>query len=143
MPPLGFGFAPGLTTAAKAARIAIMLGVIALLLLLSYCQGRTDGSNSVKLADERAKSALYQRGLKAGEAAAEQRLADQRRQLKAEKKYEEVIAASPGGRNSPASVAVGCERLRRAGYSGSDLPAECGPSGGNRGKAAAVAGDRD
>lgn len=142
MPPLGFGFAPGLSFAAKAARVAIMLGIVALLLLLSYCQGRTDGSNSVKLADEKAKSALYQRAFKAGEAASEQRLADERRQLEAEKKYEEVIAAAPGGRNSPASVAVGCERLRRAGYSGADLPAECGPSGGNRAKAAAVAGDR-
>lgn len=125
MPPLGFGFAPGLSLAAKAARVAIMLGIVALLLLLSYCQGRTDGSNKVKLADEKAKSALYQRAFKAGEAASEQRLADERRQLEAETKYEEVISAAPGGRNSPAASALACQRLRRAGYSGADLPAEC------------------
>jgi hypothetical protein len=131
MPALGFAFAPGLSFAAKAARIAIMLGIIAALLLLSYCQGRTDGKTSVKLADEKAKTALYQRAYKAGEAASETRLADERRQLEAEKKYEDVIAAAPGGHNSPAAGALACQRLRRAGYSGADLPAECRPSGGN------------
>lgn len=131
MPGLGLAFAPGLSLAAKAGRIAIMLGIVAVLLLLSYWQGRTDGKTSVKLADEKAKTALYQRAYKAGEQASEQRLADERRRLEVEKKYEDVIAAAPGGRNSPAASALGCERLRRAGYSGADLPAECRPSGGH------------
>jgi hypothetical protein len=131
MPALGFGFAPGMTFAAKAARIAIMLGIIAALLLLSYCQGRADGKNKVLLADEKAKSALYQKAFKAGEKASEQRLADERKQLEVEKKYEDAIAAAPGGRNSPAASALACQRLQRAGYSGADLPAECRPSGGN------------
>lgn len=131
LPPLGVAFAPGLSFAAKAARIAIMLGIVAILLLLSYCQGRTDGKNKVLLADEKAKTALYQKAFKAGEKASEQRLADERRKLEVEKKYEDAIAAAPGGRNSPAASALACQRLRRAGYSGADLPAECGPSGGN------------
>lgn len=134
---LGIGFAAGMTQAQKLLRVAGFLLIIGLLLGLSYCQGRTDGGNAVKLEDEKARNKQLERAFTAGEKAAEKRLADQRRQLEAEKKYEEVIAASPGGRNSPASVALGCERLRRAGYSGADLPGECGPSGGNGAKAQA------
>jgi len=123
---LGFGFAAGMTQAQKLLRVAGFIIILGLLLALSYCQGRTDGKNVVKLEDEKARNEQLQRAYKSGEKAAEKRLADQRRQFEAEKKYEQVIAAAPGGRNSPASVALGCERLLRAGYSGAELPAECG-----------------
>ena len=122
---LGLAFAPGMGKAAKLVRIMGALLIVVGLCLASYCQGRSDGKNKVLLADEKAKSALYKKAHAAGEKAAEQRLADERRQLEAEKKYEEVITSAPGGRNSPAATALACERLRRAGYSGSDLPAEC------------------
>ena len=122
---LGLVFAPGMGMAAKAVRIMGALLIVIGLCAASYCQGRADGKNKVLLADEKAKVELYKKGMAAGEKAAEQRLADERRQLEAEKKYEEVIASAPGGRNSPAATALACERLRRAGYGGADLPAEC------------------
>jgi uncharacterized membrane protein YhiD involved in acid resistance len=123
---IGIGFAAGMTPAAKALRIVSFLFVIMLMLLASYCQGRTDGKNKAELANQKAVNAQIERARKEGEKAAEARLADERRQLEAEKQYEAAIAAAPGGRNSPASVALACQRLRRAGYAGSDLPAECG-----------------
>lgn len=127
---IGIGFAAGMTQAQKLLRIAGFIIILGLLLGLSYCQGRTDGKNTIRLENEKARNAQLERAFKAGERAAETRLADERRQLEAEKKYEEVIASAPGGRNSPASVALGCERLRRAGFGNSDLPAECRSSGG-------------
>lgn len=131
LPALGLAFAPGLSGAAKAVRILSFVLVIAGLLLLSYCQGRSDGKAHVKLQDQIAVNKEIEKARKEGEKAAEARLADERRQLEVERKYEEVIAAAPGGRNSPASVALACQRLRRAGYSGADLPAECGRGSGN------------
>lgn len=95
----------------------------------AYFFGRSDGKTAIKLANERTISAAYKKGAAAGEKAAETRLADERRQLEAERKYEDIISKAPGGRNSPASVALGCERLRRAGFGGADLPAECRSQG--------------
>lgn len=95
----------------------------------AYLFGRSDGKTAIKLANERTISAAYKKGAAAGEKAAETRLADERRQLEAERKYEDIISKAPGGRNSPASVALGCERLRRAGFGGADLPAECRSQG--------------
>jgi hypothetical protein len=134
---IGIGFAAGMTQAQKLLRVAGFIIILGLLLGLSYCQGRTDGKNVVKLENEKARNEALRRAFTAGEKAAETRLADQRRQLEAEKKYEQVIAAAPGGRNSPASIALGCERLRRAGFGDSVLPVECRPSGGNGAKAQA------
>lgn len=128
---IGIGFAKSLTTAQKALRIAIGVLALVALLALSYCQGRADGTARVKLDDAEARAEQRDEAFKAGESAAEKRLADQRRQFEAEMQYEEVISNAPGGRNSPASVALGCQRLRRAGYLDAELPAECGPSGGN------------
>lgn len=127
MVPLGLGFAAGMTGAQKALRIVSFLLIFVALLGLSYCQGRTDGKNVVKLADEKARNAQLRKAFVAGERAAETRLADQIRQSKVEKEYESAIASAPGGANSPASVALACQRLRRAGYSGADLPAKCRP----------------
>lgn len=140
---LGIGFAAGLPAAQKALRIAVMVIVLGVLLLLSYCQGRSDGSNAVKLKDAEARQEQLKQEFAAGERAAETRLADERRQLEAEKTYEDVIAKAPGGRNSPASVALGCQRLRRAGYLDSELPADCRSGVGFGAEAATGAGDRN
>lgn len=126
MPGLGFAFAPGLSSAAKAVRLLSLALVAIGLLALAYCQGRSDGKAHVELANQKAINAEITKARKEGEKAAEQRLADERRQLEAEKQYENVIAAAPGGANSPAARALACERLRRAGYAATDLPAECG-----------------
>lgn len=126
LPALGFGFAPGLSAAAKIARIAIFLAVIAGLLLLSYCQGRSDGKAHEVVAQQKAVIKAQQKAAKAGDVADAKRIADAAKAIEVEKKYEEVIAAAPGGVNSPAAVARACQQLRGAGYSGADLPAECG-----------------
>lgn len=97
----------------------------------AYMKGRGDGKTAIKLANERSINAAQKRGHEAGEKAAIARLADERKQLEVEKKYEDAIQAAPGGRNSPASVALACQRLRRAGIGSADLPADCGPSNGN------------
>lgn len=116
-------------TLGKVLMVAVPIFLIAL--IGAYFFGRSDGKTSIKLANQQAITAAVERGRIAGEKAAETRLADERRQLEAEKKYEDVISKAPGGRNSPASVALGCERLRRAGFGSADLPAECRSSGGN------------
>lgn len=109
------------------------IALIAILLvgLGAYMKGRSDGKTSIKLANERAITAALRKGHAAGERAAETRLADERRQLEVEKKYEDAIAAAPGGSNSPAAVALACGRLLRAGTRRADLPAACRSQGGN------------
>ena len=140
---IGFGFAAGMTAAQKALRVAITVLVLVALLALSYCQGREDGANNVKLEDERARSAQWERAYEAGERAAETRLADQLQQLEMEKQYEDAIGAAPGGANSPAAVALACQRLRRAGHLDSELPIPCRSGSGVHAEAAAGAGDRN
>lgn len=140
---IGIGFAAGLTAAQKALRVAIGVLVLVGLLSLSYCQGRSDGTAAVKLADAEAVNEQLQESFEAGERAAEKRLADALAQEKVEEAYEEAIDAAPGGRNSPAAIALACQRLRRAGYIDAKLPAECRSGIGYGAEAAAGAGDRN
>lgn len=121
---IGIGFTPGLSASAKASRLLGLLLVLVALLALSYCQGRSDGRAKQRLENQKALTEAERKARDAEALSAEQRIADERRQLEVERKYEEAIASAPGGRNSPAAVALACERLRRA-YPGADLPAEC------------------
>lgn len=122
---------PGILTTPIAAFKAILmaLAILAIALPLAYCQGRSDGKNKEVAAQQKAVIKVQEKAAKAGDVADAARTADTARQIEAEKKYAEVIEAAPGGQNSPASVALGCQRLRAAGYGGSDLPAECGRTG--------------
>jgi len=140
---IGIGFAAGMTLAQKALRIAIGAAAVVSLCGLSYCQGRTDGANGVLLADEKARNEQLQESFEAGERAAEQRIADALKQQEVDEIYEDAIDAAPGGVNSPAAIALACQRLRRAGYSGADLPAKCRSGIGYGAEAAAGAGDRN
>lgn len=123
---IGLGFAPGLSAAAKALRILIAVGIVAALLALSYCQGRSDGKAHEVVAQQKAIIKVQKKAAAAGDAADLQRTADVAKQIEAEKQYADAIEAAPGGTNSPAATALACQRLRAAGYRGADLPAECG-----------------
>lgn len=137
---LGIGFAPGLSMAAKVTRIAVGLLAIVALLLASYCQGRSDGRTSEQLDVQRQINAALERDRKARDRADQQRQRDEQTRRQMEEDYEDAIEGAPGGANSPAAVALACERLRRA-YPGRSelLPAECG-RGGRDGAEAAPAG---
>lgn len=119
---LGFGFAPGLSMAAKLTRIAVALAVMIGLMVLSYCQGRTDGKNSEIAKTQAAVIKVQKKAIAAGDVADAQRAADVARQIEAERKYEEAIEAAPGGENSPAARALACQRLRRIGQTHPNCP---------------------
>lgn len=82
--------------------------------------------------DERARVEAL--GAEGRETAAEEAVADAIEQVKQERRYDDAITnARDTGRPSAAGVALGCERLRRAGIA---APPECGPGSGDRGEAA-------
>ena len=67
--------------------------------------------------------------IEARNTAAEQRANDAIQNAQTEKELIDAIEQAPvGGEVSPASVALGCERLRKR---GGELPAICGSEGGN------------
>lgn len=70
-----------------------------------------------------AKAAAQNDGAK--DAAATERRADDRRISEQEKGLNDAIAKAPPGAPGPATVALGCERLRRQGARAADLPAAC------------------
>jgi len=111
--------------------LLIALPLLLVAMIGAYSYGRSDGKMAIELENANARHIALKQSYDAGERAAEARLADQRRQLEAENKYEHAIADAPGGRNSPAASALACERLRRAGFGDAELPAECRPSGGH------------
>ena len=123
-------------------KIAAACLIVGLLLALSYCQGRSDGSAAMqaKIATAQAKQA--ERNRIAQEKAAEQRQRDALANAKTMEERNALIAAAPGGVVSPADRALACDRLMRAGYTGPDLPVSCRPASGNRTQAAPVASNR-
>lgn len=132
IPPLGIGFAPGLSTAAKAARIGIAIAIIALLLLLSYCQGRSDGKQGEIVKQQEATIKAQERDKVATDKAATERTKDQAANRNMTEAYhDEIDRAAPGGRNSDAATRLACERLRRAGRDIGRIPACGGRASGN------------
>lgn len=61
----------------------------------------------------------------AKDAASTERRADDQRISEAQKGYDDAISKAPAGAPGPATVALGCERLRRQGTRAADLPAAC------------------
>lgn len=61
----------------------------------------------------------------AKDAASTERRADDQRISEAQKGYDDAISKAPAGAPGPATVALGCERLRRQGARAADLPAAC------------------
>jgi hypothetical protein len=126
LPALGLGFAPGMTMAAKAARIGIAIAIVAALLLLSYCQGRTDGKNAEKVEQQAATIKAQARDKVATDTAASERTTDQAANRDLTEAYNDEIAKAPAGtRNSAPATNLACERLRRAGRDTRSIPA-CG-----------------
>jgi len=123
-------------------KIAAACLIVGLLLALSYCQGRSDGSAAMqaKIATAAAKQA--ERNRIAQEKAAEQRTLDALANAKTMEERNDIIAAAPGGVVSPADRALACSRLMRAGYSSSELPSVCRPASGDGTQAAPVTGNR-
>lgn len=113
--------------------IKILGGLLALVAIVSlaYCQGRSDGKTGVEKQIEQAKAAAHKLNLEASEKAATGRIEDLKADTKQEQEDAILIAENPGGTLPPSSVALACSSLVRAGYSGSDLPAECGSASGN------------
>lgn len=124
MPALGFGFAPGLSLAAKAARIGIAIAIIVLLLGLSYCQGRTDGRNGERVKQQAATIKAQAKDKVATDTAAAERTTDQAANTNMTEAYHaEIAKAAKGGANSDAATRLACERLRRAGRDVGSIPA--------------------
>jgi len=118
------------------------LVLVGLLLALSYCQGRSDGSAAMqaKIATAQAKQA--ERNRIAQEKAAEQRTLDALANAKTMEERNDIIASAPGGVVSPADRALACSRLVRAGYSSAELPSVCRPEGRVGTQAAPSLGNR-
>ena len=119
----------GMLPAAAKRAIGIAGAVICALLLwlawLHFHDGRVIDRHETKI---EAKAAP------AREVAADRRVQDAAANAHQETIYHDAIVAAPDGPPGPASLALGCERLRRAKV---ELPPACGPAGSDRAQAAA------
>lgn len=135
---VGLAPIPGLGAQGKLIRILVAALAFIAILGLAYCQGRSDGKAKVELANQKAinKAIIQDRQSAERRQQEEMAAANIRGQEKAA--YETAIASAPGGKNSPASHARACERLRQAyGPGSANIPASCRSASGDNARAAA------
>ena len=129
-----------LTAAGLSKRLAgilapiLTIGVVLLLLWALWARGerleeqRDEARNELALAD--ARIVLLEADAALKETAAEERQADTAATVKMEKELVDAIATVPDTQPDAVRIALGCQRLRRAGRLSADLPVVCRPGTG-------------
>lgn len=97
--------------------------VIAIVLLLAYCSGRSDGKAGADLAREKANSKTITIDSRARENAATDRVVDAVTNLEVKKELSDAVAKLPDTMPSARRIALGCARLQRQGTDVSSIPA--------------------
>lgn len=90
-----------------------------------------DGVRDTWAEIERAQADLHRTDAALKDVASTEQIADIAATTQAEKELIDAIATIPDAEPSAIRVAAGCERLRRAGYVDTHLPAVCRPGGGS------------
>lgn len=105
--------------------ILLCLAGSVLLIAAAYIKGRSDGRAAVQLQLERANTAYLREKGRADDLAAERRLTDTIAVNQRERELIDAVRQAPDGTPDAASIALGCERLRRQ-NPGAALPPACG-----------------
>lgn len=112
--------------------LSLVLGGIALLAAvasLSYCQGRSDGRLAADNARLQANVEAQARDAVAASQAADERLDDTIEVRNLEEELRDAIEDIPDSVPDLTAIALGCERLRRAGTDTTTIPACSRPEG--------------
>lgn len=125
-----FSTVTGFLSAWKAVIFAVA-ATAALCLPLGYCQGRDAERARNDAARALANTKALELDAEANEAASADRVADALEVTAQEEELLDAISEIPDTRPDPVRVRLGCERLRAQGTPSADLPAVCGPEGGN------------
>lgn len=121
----------GLGVPAKLAK-PLLIGVGVLLLVgLAFAAVKIHDHRVVATHDAQIEVKTLQAQQKANDAASDQRSTDAIKQAQNEQEAHSAIAAQPDQPISPTSLALSCQRLRRAGKDISKFPACSGPASGH------------
>jgi len=90
---------------------------------LGYCEGRRAGMAAADVAIQRANVKALERNAAASEKASAERVSDAEEVIQIKKELEDAVAQIPDSVPDAHAVALGCERLRRAGRDTSSIPA--------------------
>ncbi len=107
----------------------ILLGLIVLIGVLWSCVAKRD-REMIERANDEANVAAAKVQAETREQAAEERVADDRASRQTEKELTDAVAPVPDSAPDAARIALGCQRLRRAGARDAGLPGPCRPEGG-------------
>lgn len=116
---------------ATARVLAPVLGIALLSALVWWLWGRGEGLKDerdqarAELSQAKAELSLLRTDAELKEIAADERSADEKAVAHTQKELIDAIQAIPDTRPDAVRVAVGCERLRQAGYIDAHLPAAC------------------
>lgn len=110
---------------------AIIIAVAAVLVIVAYVMGRSDGKHAVWNKQLKANIEALETKGKADAAAADERLSDQSRLTNAEKERTDAIDKADPAQPGAARRALNCQRLRAAGKGADADAAGCGPARGN------------
>lgn len=115
-------------------RLYLGLGIAALVLIVLavvYLNGKSSGRAEIETKIERANTEAVATDAKAREAAAEARVADAEAVMELKEELVDAVENTPDEKPDAVRIALGCERLRRAGRDTALIPACAGHQRGN------------